>query len=863
MTTSLLSARSRTPSFETVSPNGAQIIYDSVGHKTSETDQLGRTTTWKYDLSGNLIEVDQPQVPNPNNNNVLTTPVTTYTYDIYGDELTQTDAAGNTTNFYYDAQGRQTGQELPAIAGQPNAFDSTVYNSFGQIDHTVDYNGNVATYSYDSLGRTSQIVYGDPTGMKPGETVTYTYDALGRQQTVTDSSGLTTNTYDANGNLTEQQTPEGTIYYGYNALSQHVETSTAYTDVTYQYDSLGRLTTTSVNKLNGQTLSTPQITTDAYTADGAKAEEALPNGIATSYAYNTLNELTGLSSMQGNNVILTQQFALNADGSRKSVQETQLQPDGSTVTTDTSWTYDNLNRLTREAVTSSNSAGNYANIYTYDLVSNRQSEVHTGPAGGASETIRYAYDSRDELTSQSSSLHGSTTNSYDANGSLTTSTINGQTNTCAYDVRNKMTGATVNGVTSSDVYDDAGNRVNETVHGATTYYLTDYDNPTGYAQPIEERSTPSSTPTTTYITGDHVFAQAKSTGGLIYFITDGHGSTRALTNESGVVAKILNYDAYGTALNFAADAPPTIYLFGGDALWDSATSLYIHGDGTRGRLGGDFIERDDDGSNENSDPLTLRGRIYANDNPSSNADPTGHDTLTTIIVAAGLGAALGAGFNAVSNYALGTSGGYGRAALFGAVALPVSAFFPIVGIGLGVYGVYSAGGVTYTVFRNPLSTSGQKGAAIFLFAASIAGTLGAIENASGGNLWVNARLFTNAKSVSYPALISRFSTGQGFSGVYDASTGDVGLMPSSYDQPTPAGFVRAQGGGHRVVSSDLGGDPANHWGFAAILENDGALRLTWRSRSLNRTPDNLVPEEVRPAIIKAVADATEREVRGN
>jgi len=66
-------------------------------------------------------------------------------------------------------------------------------------------------------------------------------------------------------------------------------------------------------------------------------------------------------------------------GPRASASETQLQPDGSTITSTTNWTYDDLQRLTGEAYASSVTSEDYSDVYTYDLASNRMSSVHTGP----------------------------------------------------------------------------------------------------------------------------------------------------------------------------------------------------------------------------------------------------------------------------------------------------------------------------------------------------------------------------------------------------------------------------------------------------------------------------------------------------
>src|SRR6185437_12447963 len=71
--------------------------------------------------------------------------------------------------------------------------------------------------------------------------------------------------------------------------------------------------------------------------------------------------------------------------------------------------------------------------------------------------ITLAYNGDDELTSQTSSLSGTTNDTYDPNGSLTTSTKGGVTTTYTYDARNKMVGYSSGSVVAAYVYDDAGN----------------------------------------------------------------------------------------------------------------------------------------------------------------------------------------------------------------------------------------------------------------------------------------------------------------------------------------------------------------------------------------------------------------------
>jgi len=108
-------------------------------------------------------------------------------------------------------------------------------------------------------------------------------------------------------------------------------------------------------------------------------------------------------------------------------------------------------------------------------------------------------------------------------------------------------------------------------------------------------------------------------------------------------------------------------------------------------------------------------------------------------------------------------------------------------------------------------------------------------------------------------ILEGHSAGQGFTGVYDASTAKVLIAPSTAEADVPAGWV-ARAGGHADVSTTLGGDAANHSGFAVILQEDGTLNITWRSGTLNPPPSYVVPPSLRPTIIKAVQSATGRTI---
>jgi hypothetical protein len=105
--------------------------------------------------------------------------------------------------------------------------------------------------------------------------------------------------------------------------------------------------------------------------------------------------------------------------------------------------------------------------------------------------------------------------------------------------------------------------------------------------------------------------------------------------------------------------------------------------------------------------------------------------------------------------------------------------------------------------------------------------------------------------------LSDYPAGQGFTGVYDASTGQIMLVPSTANPQIPPGWV-ARNGGHAAVSQALGGDAAEHYGFAAIIQENGSLQLTWRSGVLNSAyPGAEVPMGIRPAIVQEVEALTD------
>jgi len=172
----------------------------------------------------------------------------------------------------------------------------------------------------------------------------------------------------------------------------------------------------------------------------------------------------------------------------------------------------------------------------------------------------------------------------------------------------------------SVVYDGNGNRVKKTVAGGTTQYLVADVNPTGYAQvSVEEDAT--GNVQALYVYGLELVSKQQPSSGAptTYYVYDGHGSVRALTNTSGAVTDTYDYDAFGNLLHSTGTSTNN-YLFAGEQ-YDPDLKLYYNrarylNTGTGRFISMDSFEGDDD-------PLSLHKYLYSEGNPIDGADPSG------------------------------------------------------------------------------------------------------------------------------------------------------------------------------------------------------------------------------------------------
>lgn len=620
--------------------------YDpATGRKLSATDQNGHTTDYGYDTLGHLTDVDLPAVPDATQTgNPLVRPHYHYHYDAYGNLDTQTDPLGHTTTFSYDAFGHKASETLPTVA-QGTPKQTWHYNGLGQLDTATDFDGHVTTYGYDPEGRvTLKQVYASATAQSQGNptvVVTYAYDQYDANHrryesvTVADAAypaanGTATSYYDFEQRLVQITSPEGTVNYTYHpATGQKKSVFTANTEVRYDYDETGRLSTVTVDRIDGNNLTPAQqlVTTYGYDKADRLVRTALPNGTVESRDYDSLNRLTSVVTSLGSTVLAGFVYTLDDAGMRTAVVENGAR----TVR----YTYDGDGRLTREDIYSNPTATTPDSYYAYgyDLAGNRVTQ--TAFTGGMVVTsLTYSYDADGRLEHVSGLKPGGgyadTWYSYDLNGStLTVREGSNTTTTNTWDVQGRLVQVVQGGQTSIYTYDDAGNRTSQTVGTQKTTYLNDPNQ--AYDQVLEEYA-PGGVLAATYVRGYDLLFQGHS-GVRSFFAKDGLGSTRALTNASGTVTDTYIYDAFGNLIGQTGSNTPNEFLFAGyqhDATGlDYLRSRYL--DTGMGR----FTSRDSiDGWTDN--PITQNHYLYAAADPVDRVDPNGHESLTSQIVVSGL-----------------------------------------------------------------------------------------------------------------------------------------------------------------------------------------------------------------------------------
>ena len=268
-----------------------------------------------------------------------------------------------------------------------------------------------------------------------------------------------------------------------------------------------------------------------------------------------------------------------------------------------SFTYDSLNRL----LTATYPTASYS--YTYDADGNRLTSNEAGTNNS------YTVNNDNQITAK-----GTRSLTYDNQGNEVTD----GTKTLGYDFDNRLTSYSDGTQTTTFKYDGAGNRIEKNINGVATYQFVN-DISGKLSRVLIAKNVPAGTSSYYVYDGTGLVSQGgSSTASRQYYLDDGLGNIRAVTDSSGNTVQAYSFDPYGNQVtgnntsDFKYENQQT----------DSETGLYYLRARTYDPTLGSFTSRDPV-SGDLKNPQAQNGYNYANDNPINGTDPSGKQFFLT------------------------------------------------------------------------------------------------------------------------------------------------------------------------------------------------------------------------------------------
>ena len=562
--------------------------YDANGDQISVKDWNGNTTTSAYNAAGELTSQVQPV-------SASKSITTSYGYDAAGNRTSVTDGNGNTTWTTYNSWNLPESVIEPTTATAPSTSDttwSTAYNANGEPTAVTQPGGVTLTYGYDPLG---DITSESGSGATANTTDrSFSYDTDQRMTSATSGTGTDNFTYNPNSDLATASGLSGASSYTYNNDGLLASETDAAGMTSYSYDSADRLSTEG-DPLTGSTM------TVAYNADSnPRSVSYATNGTAgpvQSFGYDSLQRETSdtLTSASGS-VLASQTYGYDTNGNL-----TSRTAGGDLPNASYSYAYDEANRLV------SATSGGATTDYAYDNAGNL---TQAGP-------VTNSYNAQDQLTSSASSA-GATSYSYTLNGELASVTPPaGSAQNYAWDAYGDL--ASTNGLSYG--YDALGRLVTRIPAAGTAASLS-------YVGTSDSLAS-DGTSDYTYTPSGIITSARQSGGGAYSTMTDQHGdvagtfspaaSTTALSADAA-------YSPYGTVAATSGTMPAAGYQ--GDYS-DPVTGLVYMNARWYNPVNGTFVSSDT--LNGSPIPSTADGNpyAYADGNPLTQMDPTGHGICLT------------------------------------------------------------------------------------------------------------------------------------------------------------------------------------------------------------------------------------------
>ena len=315
----------------TPQPMVTTFTYDALNRETSvslpnpsDGSAGGPTTSYGYDLVGNLISTTSPS---PTGSGYVTTTntydqannlesstdangdVTTYSHDGVGDTLSLTDSDGNTTSWGVNHLGQTTSQsQVVALGYFPDGtVETTVATSYdfygpaGNLTTSIDSDHRSISYAYDHLFQETGQTWTDASGSAAGG-VAYSYNPAGYMTAASNGTGSSTSNVASYG---YQYTTTGNVQLENVDLPGADDTNVALQS-TYDYN-------------NNRTTFAATIGVTPTLDDGfLSGFTGGTNDFENTYSYNTLGSMTGITQTgNGGNTVTDKNVVMTYDADER------------------------------------------------------------------------------------------------------------------------------------------------------------------------------------------------------------------------------------------------------------------------------------------------------------------------------------------------------------------------------------------------------------------------------------------------------------------------------------------------------------------------------------------------------------------
>ncbi|MBC1943763.1 DNRLRE domain-containing protein [Listeria booriae] len=560
--------------------------YDVYGNKLTETDEKGNTKKLEYNADNQLTKTT-----------LANGTAVDYKYDDNGNVVNQSLKYGDTNKTYeytYDVDNQLTSYTTPLGAKTTYNFD---LNS--NISSILMPNGNKVDLEYDTADRNNIVKWNDKVAYR------YQFDANGNEISMTnDIDNITrVKTYDIANRLVKQEERGSQIERVYKNKANYedmglgkltkelnVTHGSSKYKVSYDYNSLDQNTKVIANSKNYY------FDFDEF-ANITSIVSA--NGVGTSLNYDTTQKVTGVQvGTKSGNLLFEESYTYDTLGNRIGVDNKQK---GKTI-----YEYDEINQLTKETLPDGT-----IREYIYDGFGNRL-QVNDSSDLFSQKSI---YDANNQLVE----WNGNSVK-YDANGNR----VEDNQFKYTWNIADQLTMVTKKGEEIPFItykYDDKDRRIEKNVEGKKTKYYYEQDSINLLYETDENNVV-----TVQYVYNESGYRLAMETANqTLFYHYNAHGDVVSLTNNSGEVVAEYEYDAWGNILvsnEKTPEAKQNKFGYAGYMYEKELKSYYLIARYYNPNQGV-FLSRDPYHGNDD-EPESLNSYNYVNNNPVKYIDPDGN-----------------------------------------------------------------------------------------------------------------------------------------------------------------------------------------------------------------------------------------------